>query len=108
MTFTNEELTQIYGTGLFINNNNPKTNFEKNNYYRTGFTLDSTAKATYYVPVGWTRDEQKTVDPASGAYVEPKCSKTGIFMNQVYDETTYEAVINAFFDIVGIFTVACP
>lgn len=96
--FNNEDLTQIYGTGLTVNNNSPKTDFPEESFFNTGFNVEGNSKAIYYIPNGWTRSGRVYNDPITGATVECKVIKTETFINETYQETTYEDVINAFIE----------
>jgi hypothetical protein len=96
--FTNTDLTQIYGTGLSINNSKPKTEYAEESFFSSGFSMEGNTKAIFYVPNGWTRNEKKYIDPITGATLECVSAKTEEFVKQVYNETTYEDVINAFIE----------
>ena len=98
LTFSNEELTTIYGTGLSITNNNPKTDFIEGTFSNISFSLPGNAIANFWTPSTWKRNETKLYDPISGANVECFAQKTGDFMEQMYSETTYEQVIEAFIE----------
>lgn len=96
--FSNMDLTEIYGTGLSINNSKPKTEYAEESFFSSGFTMEGNTKAIFYVPNGWTRNEKKYIDPITGATLECLSAKTEEFVDQVYNETTYEDVINAFIE----------
>ena len=98
LTFSNEELTTIYGTGLAVTNINPKTDFPEGTFSSISFTLPGNAIASFYTPSTWKRNETKLYDPISGANVECFAQKTGEIMDEMYNETTYEDVINAFIE----------
>jgi len=97
INFSKEQLTQIYGTGLIINNNNPQKEFDVQ-YYDVGLSMEGNTKAFYSVPANWNRIDTKAVDPDSGANVTCECSKTSSFIDEVYEETTYEDVLNGFIE----------
>lgn len=94
--FSNEDLTKVYGTGLDINNYNPTKNYE--NYNNKTVALTGGARLTYSVPYNWDSSTNGMVSPDGSASLEAGFSKTSSFIEEVYKETTYEEVLDAFME----------
>ena len=93
-----DDLTILYGTGLSINDLSPKTDFKLNTYESYTFSLAGNTRASYYVPLGWKRNESRIIDPGTGASVECIARKTSELLEEVYNQTTYDEVLNAFME----------
>lgn len=84
-----EKFTQMFGTGLDINNNNYKT-YDGYSKKLESLIYANGAQIHYMVPEDW--DE----NPVSGAEIYTSASKTSSFEEETYKETSYETVLENF------------
>ena len=91
---SSDDLTSFYGTGLYINNQDPVTDTE--DYVNINYILPGGGKVSYFVPDLWERSTVKCTDPLSESELEASNSITKSFIDEVYNETTYEEVLDAF------------